>query len=297
MLRALVKTMRPKQWVKNVFVFAGIFFDGRVFDVSRLLKSFAAFVIFCLISGAIYLINDLADMERDRMHPAKRNRPLASGALKPIVAQVAAALIIGVGLPCSFLLGIEFGAIIVIYTAVMILYSFVLKNIVIIDVMVVAAGFVLRVMGGAAVVQVTRFSPWLYVCTTLLALFIAINRRRHELVLLAENAENHRAILQEYSLAFLDELTSLVTATALIAYSFYTFSAPNLPANHTMMLTIPFVMYGIFRYLYLVRAKNLGGAPEDIVLGDRPLLITLLLWGLMSGIVIYSPSLLKLIGR
>lgn len=297
MLRALVKTMRPKQWAKNVFVFAGIFFDGRVFDMNRLLKSFAAFVIFCLISGAIYLINDLADMERDRMHPVKRNRPLASGALAPIVAQVAAALIIGVGLPCSFLLGIEFGAIAVIYTAMMILYSFVLKNIVIIDVMVVAAGFVLRVMGGAAVVQVTRFSPWLYVCTTLLALFIAINRRRHEIVLLAENADSHRAILQEYSLAFLDEMTSLVTATALIAYSFYTFSAPNLPANHAMMLTIPFVMYGIFRYLYLVRAKNLGGAPEDIVLGDRPLLITILLWGLMSGLVIYSPSLLKLLGR
>ena len=138
----------------------------------------------------------------------------------------------------------------------------------------------------------TRFSPWLYVCTTLLALFIAINKRRHELILLAENANNHRASLEHYSQAFLDDMTSLVTATALVAYSFYTFSAPGLPANHSMMLTIPFVMYGIFRYLYLMHQKNLGGAPEDIVLGDKPLLITVLLWGLTAGIVIYSPILL-----
>lgn len=290
-MRPLVKTMRPKQWAKNVFVFAGIFFDGKVLEISLLVKSILAFVIFCLISSAIYLINDLADIEKDRLHPTKKNRPLASGALSPRVAQAAAIIILAVSLPAAFALKIEFGLTAMLYALTMVLYSFWLKHIVIIDVMMVAAGFVLRVYGGAAVVQVSRFSPWLYVCTTLLALFIAINKRRHELVLLADGANGHRASLEEYSIPFLDEMTSLVTATALVSYSFYTFSAPNLPRNHAMMLTIPFVMYGIFRYLYLIHSKNLGGTPEDIVLGDRPLLATLFLWGLVAGIAIYAERL------
>ena len=292
MLRALFKAMRPKQWAKNVFIFAGLFFDGRVFDLHRLLASMVAFVLFCLVSSAIYLINDLADIERDRLHPVKRNRPLASGALAPGVAWVAAGAILAVCVPLGFAMGRLFGSTVLLYVVLMILYSYVLKHLVIIDVMAIAAGFVVRVFAGAVIVQVSRFSPWLYVCATLLALFLAVNKRRHELVLLAGNANGHRGSLQDYSLAFLDDMTSLVTTTALIAYSFYTFSAPNLPPNHAMMLTIPLVMYGIFRYLYLVRTRNLGGAPEDIVLGDRPLLITGLLWGLVSGLVIYFPHLL-----
>lgn len=293
MLRALIKTMRPKQWAKNVFVFAGIFFDGKVYELHRLLNTLIAFAIFCLVSSVIYLLNDLVDIEKDRQHPVKRERPLASGALKPIVAEVAAVVIFVPSLLGAFLLNTQFGLVILIYALVMTLYSFVLKNIVIIDVMTVAAGFVLRVLSGTLVVQVTRFSPWLYVCTTLLALFIAINRRRHELLLLAGNANNHRTSLQEYNVAFLDEMTSLVTATVLASYSFYTFSAPNLPGNHLMMLTIPFVIYGIFRYLYLIHTKNLGGTPEEIFLGDRPLLINLLLWALTAGFVLYSPLLFK----
>ena len=289
--------MRPKQWAKNVFVFAGIFFDGRIFDLSRLSKSIAAFAIFCLLSSAIYLINDLADIEKDRNHPVKKTRPLASGALAPIVAKIAAVGFLVISIPAAFLLNPTCGVIAVIYASLMILYSFVLKKIVIIDVMTVAAGFVLRVMAGTAAVQVTRFSPWLYVCTTLLALFIAVNKRQHELHLLAENANNHRSSLQDYSIEFLNDMTSLVTATTLAAYSFYTFSAPNLPQDHTMMLTIPFVMYGIFRYLYLVREKNLGGAPEDIALGDKPLRITLLLWGLTAGLVLYLPILITVLAR
>ena len=291
MLPALLKAMRPRQWTKNVFVFAGIFFDGRILNTPRLLGTIAAFVIFCLVSSAIYLINDLADIEKDRLHPAKRNRPLASGALKPLVAQIAAIAIIILALPAAFLLNTQFGWFTLIYTVLMVSYSFVLKNIVIIDVMAVAAGFVLRVFAGTAVAQVTRFSPWLYICTILLALFIAINKRRHEIVLLAEDANNHRASLQEYSKEFLDIMTSLVTSTILASYSFYTFSAPNLPANHSMMLTIPLVLYGVFRYLYLIHVKNLGGAPEDIVLGDKPLLIDLGLWAIISGAVIYLPTL------
>ena len=293
MLRLLSKAMRPKQWAKNLFVLAGLFFDAKVIEPRPLLRSIAAFGIFCLVSGAIYLINDLADLEKDRLHPAKRRRPLASGALAPLAAQVAAGVILVASIPGAFVLDTAFGLAVVVYAALMTLYSFLLKNIVIIDVMTVAAGFVLRVFAGTAVVQVARFSPWLYVCTTLLALFIAINRRRHELVLLADGANDHRASLEEYNLHLLDDMNSLVTSTTLVSYCFYTFSAPNLPENHSMMLTVPFVVYGIFRYLYLLRIKDLGGAPEEIVLGDRPLLITLLLWGLTAGLVIYSPSLVR----
>lgn len=288
-LPALIRAMRPKQWAKNVFVFVGVFFDGKLLHPSKVFTSILAFVIFCLISSAIYLINDLADIEKDRLHPVKKNRPLASGALSPRLATVAAVLLFVVSLPAAFVLNPAFGFVTLGYAVLQIAYSFVLKHIVIIDVMSIAAGFVLRVVAGAMVIEVSRFSPWLYVCATLGALFIAINKRRNELVLLAENANEHRASLQEYNLAFLDNMTSLVTATALTAYSFYTFSAPNLPANHAMMLTIPFLIYSIFRYLYLVHSKNLGGAPEDIVLGDKPLLISLMLWVLTAGIVLYWP--------
>jgi 4-hydroxybenzoate polyprenyltransferase len=186
-VRALYRTMRPKQWAKNVFIFAGLFFDGKLLDLSRLLASVAAFAIFCLVSSAIYLINDLADIEKDRRHPVKKNRPLASGQLAPVVAQVAAAVILAISLPVAFVLHPLFGVATVVYAGLMVLYSVVLKNIVIVDVMTIAAGFVLRVFAGAIVVQVTRFSPWLYVCTILLALFIAINKRRHELLLLSRN--------------------------------------------------------------------------------------------------------------
>jgi len=290
-LRQLLKTMRPKQWAKNVFIFVGIFFDGKLFVLPLLVRAFAAFVVFCLVSSAIYLINDLADMARDRLHPVKRNRPLASGALAPITAKIAAIAILVICLPAAFYLDTIFGVVTLIYAMVMVLYSFYLKHFVIVDVMTVATGFVLRVFGGTAVVHVSRFSPWLYLCTILLALFIAISKRRNELHLLSDNANNHRSSLQEYTFEFLDDMTSLVTATAVTAYSFYTFSAPNLPANHSMMLTIPLVLYVIFRYLYLVRVKNLGGAPEDIILGDKPLLIGSGLFVLIAAIVLYTSGL------
>jgi len=290
-VRALVKTMRPKQWAKNVFIFAAVFFDGKILEPHKLLISIVAFVIFCLVSSAIYLINDLADIEKDRQHPVKRNRPLASGQLSPTVAKIAAMVMLAICLPAAFALQPLFGITTLLYAGIMVLYSYLLKQVVIVDVMTIAAGFVLRVFAGAVVVQVTRFSPWLYVCTTLLALFIAINKRRHELLLLSEGANSHRSALQEYNVAFIDDMTSMVTATALAAYMFYTFSAPNLPANHSMMLTIPFVIYGIFRYLYLIHTRNLGGAPEDIVLGDRALLIDVALWAITAGAVIYSSIL------
>jgi 4-hydroxybenzoate polyprenyltransferase len=287
MFIGLLKTMRPKQWTKNIVIFAALVFDEKLFVPDLLAKTVAAFVLFCLISSAVYLINDLVDIDKDRQHPAKRHRPLASGQLKPSVALAAAILIPLVGLPLSFALKPFFGVVALSYLAVMIAYSFVLKNIVIIDVLTIATGFVLRVAAGAIVVEVERFSPWLYVCMTLLALFQGFGKRRHELVLLEGNANEHRPSLNEYNLQLLDEMIAVVTSATVVAYSLYTFSAPNLPANHAMMLTIPFVLYCIFRYLYLMHFKKEGGSPEEILLKDKPLIIAFGLWGLAVIVIMY----------
>jgi len=284
---ALVKTMRPKQWAKNVFVLAALVFDAKLFMPSFLARAFAAFCLFCAISSAVYLINDVADMEKDRQHPGKRNRPLASGQLSPNIAVMTAVAIVAVALPLAYLLDPAFAAIAFGYLAILTLYSFRLKNIVILDVIIVATGFVLRVAAGVVVVDATRFSPWLVLCMVFGALFIAISKRRHELVLLNDNANAHRRIFSEYSLALLDEMTRLVTACTAMAYSLYTFSAPNLPQSHAMMLTIPFVLYGLFRYMYLVHIRGEGGAPEDLVFEDKPLLLAIILWGLTVVGILY----------
>jgi len=287
MLKGLIKTMRPRQWTKNIFLFAALVFDKKLFDPGPLGRTIAAFALFCLISSTVYLINDVVDLEKDKSHPTKRNRPLPSGQLSRNVAIAAAVIFAVIGIGLSFLLSVPFGIIISVYLLSMILYTFWLKHIVIIDVMTIAAGFVLRVAGGVVVIPAERFSPWLYVCMTLLALFMAAAKRRHELVLLADNANNHRAILEEYSIEFLDSVISLVTSTTVIAYSLYTFSAPNLPGNHSMMLTIPFVLYALFRYLYLVRVKGMGGAPEDLLLKDRAFLLSVMLFGLAAVLILY----------
>ena len=287
MLGSLFKAMRPKQWSKNVFVLAALVFDLKLLVPEFLGKSAAAFAIFCAVSSAVYLINDLADIEKDRQHPVKRNRPLASGKLSPRVAVIAAILLVGLSLPLAYLLDPEFALIAAAYFVVMILYSFWLKHIVLIDVLTVAGGFVLRVVAGVVLVNTARFSPWLYLCMVLLALFIAISKRRHELVLLEGHANEHRSIFDDYSLPLLDDMTRMVTACTAMAYSLYTFSAPNLPQNHAMMLTTPFVYYGLFRYMYLVHIKNEGGEPEDLVLRDLPLLVTVVLWGLTVVLVLY----------
>lgn len=285
-LRALVRAMRPKQWPKNAFVFAALVFDIKLFDIGLLSRTVVAALLFCLVSGVVYLINDLVDIEKDRQHPKKRHRPLASGQLSPTTAIIAAVALVGGSLPLAFLLSIPFGAVLTGYFALQVTYSFVLKNLAIIDVLTVAAGFVLRAVGGAVVIGVT-ISPWLYVCTTLLALFIGFSRRRHELVLLEGEAANHRASLDEYSPHLLDHMIAIVASTTVIAYSLYTFLAPNVPANHAMMLTIPFVLYGIFRYLYLIHIHNAGGSPEEMFLRDRPLMINLALWGLAVIAILY----------
>jgi 4-hydroxybenzoate polyprenyltransferase len=287
MLKELIVSMRPKQWTKNVFLFAALVFDLKLFNPALLGKTIAAFALFCLLSSTVYLINDLADIERDRLHPTKRNRPLPAGRLPLSWAMYAAIILLAISLPLSFYLDRTFGLIALSYLLLQVAYSFSLKDVVILDVMTVAAGFVLRVAAGAVVAQAERFSPWLYVCTTLLALFIALGRRREELILLEDNANQHRKILEEYSPAFIDEMLTVVTAATIIAYSLYTFSAENLPANKSMMLTIPFVIYGLLRYLYLIHQKNMGGSPEEIVLKDIPLLVSNLLWGLTVVIILY----------
>ena len=287
MITGLIKTMRPKQWIKNIFIFAALVFDVKLFNLHYLAQTIAGFVLLCLVSGAVYIINDLVDVEKDRQHPRKRNRPIAAGQLSARPAIVVAILILLVALPLGFLLNPVFGAILTGYLLLQISYSFWLKNAVIIDVMLIAGGFLLRVAAGVPLVNATRFSPWLYVCMTLLALLIGFGKRRHELVLLKENANAHRQSLQEYNLPLLDHIISIVTASALLAYALYTFSAPNVPQNHAMMLTIPFVLYGIFRYLYLIHVKGMGGAPEEIALSDRPLQATVVLWGLSVVIVMY----------
>jgi len=287
MLVALLKTMRPRQWTKNVFVLAALVFDAKLFVPPYPYKALLAFGLFCAISSAVYLINDLVDMEKDRQHPAKRNRPLASGQLAPRVAMVAAAVLVFVSVVVCLLMDGLFAAAAIGYLLLMILYSFWLKNIVIVDVLTVAAGFVLRVAAGVVIVEADRFSPWLYLCMVFGALFIAISKRRHELVLLSENANAHRTIFDEYNVALLDDMIRMVTASTAMAYSLYTFSAPNLPSNHAMMLTIPFVLYALFRYLYLVQVKGKGGTPEDLILEDRPLLLAIVLWGLAAIVILY----------
>jgi 4-hydroxybenzoate polyprenyltransferase len=287
MLVGLLKTMRPKQWTKNVFFFAALAFDAKLFQLEYLLPCLAGFALLCLTSGTVYIINDLVDLEKDRQHPVKRQRPLPSGQLSRSAAITAAVIFILVGQPLGYLLNPWFGLITSGYLVLQILYSFVLKNIVLIDVLTIAAGFVLRVGAGVPLVDVERFSPWLYVCMTLLALFLGFGKRRHELTLLKENADSHRAILKEYSLSLLDQIITIVVASIIIAYALYTFSAEGLPLNHLMMLTIPFVMYALFRYLYLIHVKGLGGAPEDILLGDLPFLATCLLWGVSVVAILY----------
>ena len=287
MLIGLIKTLRPKQWTKNGFVFVPLVFDVKVFQLEPLLRTLAGFVLLCLISGTVYLINDLVDIERDRQHPTKRNRPLASGQLPKSVAIAAAVALPVIVLPLSFLLDVQFGLILSGYLALQILYSLWLKNIVIVDVMVVAAGFVLRVAAGVPLVSAERFSPWLYLFTSLLALFMALGKRRQEIVLLKDGAGSSRASLDHYNLPFLDEMMAVVTAGTLTTYALYTFSAPNLPKNHSMMLTIPFVLYGIFRYLYVVHIQGNGGAPDEVLLTDRPLLAAVGLFGIAVVVILY----------
>jgi 4-hydroxybenzoate polyprenyltransferase len=288
-LKALLKTMRPRQWPKNGFVFVALFYDGKLLDPTSVMRTVAAFILLCLMSSAVYIMNDLADIEADRQHPIKKKRPLPAGELSPTIAAVAAVLFAVGSLVAGFALTPTLGWILLTYLIIQIAYTFWLKNIVLLDVIVVASGFILRIAAGVAVIEVQRFSPWLYVFGGFLALFMVLGKRRHELTLLGEGASSHRAILQEYNLELIDIMLTIVTTSAIAAYTLYTFLAEGLPQNDTMMLTIPFVMYGVFRWLYLIHVRHEGGAPEEIVLRDRPLQLTLLLYGILVFAILYNP--------
>jgi 4-hydroxybenzoate polyprenyltransferase len=287
LISGLFRTLRPKQWTKNGAIFVALVFDVKLFQPEPFIKTLLGFGLLCLVAGAIYLINDLMDIEKDRQHPTKKKRPLPSGQLPVQAALVAAIILPVICLPLGFWLDFYFGLVLTGYFVLETAYSLVLKNIVIVDILTVAAGFVLRVAGGVMLVEAARFSPWLYVFTVLLALFLVLGKRRAELDELKEQAATTRAILEEYNLPFLDEMMAVVTAGTVMTYSFYTFFAPNLPPNHLMMLTIPFVLYGIFRYLYIIHVKGDGGAPDEVALTDRPLQINILLFGLMVVGVLY----------
>jgi 4-hydroxybenzoate polyprenyltransferase len=286
-LRGLIRTMRPKQWLKNGFLFVPLLFDRKLADANYLLASIAGFFLLCLASSTVYLINDIADLEADRSHPTKRKRPLPSGQLSKPVAVIAAVAFLLFTLPLSYALKPMFALIVVIYLVSQFLYSFWLKHIVVIDVLTLASAYLLRVVAGVELVNVLRFSPWLYLFTSMLALFIGFGKRRQELILLQGEANNSRAILAQYNVSLLDEMIVISTAMTLLTYSLYTFIAEGLPENHSMMLTIPFVLYGIFRYLYLIHVRGEGGAPDEVILRDHPLQATVALWGLAIIIVLY----------
>lgn len=287
MLLGLLRSMRPRQWAKNVFLFAALVFDLKLLQPGPFLRTLAGFLVFCLASSVVYLVNDVADIQSDRQHPLKRSRPIASGIVPPRAALTVAAVLGITSISAGFMLGTVFGAIVTGFLALNLVYSFWLKHVPILDVFSVAAGFVLRVGAGVSLITVTRFSPWLYVCMTLLALYIGFGKRRAEMVLVAGAARDTRRVLDGYTIPFLDQLIVIVSATTIVAYSLYTFSAENLPDNHAMMLTIPFVFYGLFRYLYLIHVENSGGAPEELVFKDRPLMATLLLWAVAAVAVLY----------
>lgn len=287
MISALIKAMRPRQWTKNGFIFFGLIFDKQLFLPEPFFRTLQGFFLFCLISSAVYLFNDIADIEGDRQHPQKKHRPLASGLLPIRVALGAAVILAIVALVLGYVLEPAFSGILSVYLVLNLLYSRWLKHVPILDVLIISSGFVLRVAAGVALITVERFSPWLYMITILFSLYIGLGKRRAEMNLLEQGASAHRKVLDGYTIPLLDQYITIVSGMTIVAYSLYTFSAPNLPLNHSMMLTIPFVVYGIFRYLQLIQTGSAAGAPDEVALKDRPLQVTVLLWGLAVIAIFY----------
>jgi 4-hydroxybenzoate polyprenyltransferase len=287
--RAVLVSLRPHQWTKNLIVFAALALSKHLFEPEPFLRASLAFAVFCAVSGAVYLLNDVADVERDRLHPVKSLRPIAKGALGARAALLLAAGVALGAVAASALLGPRFLACAAGYLVLNVLYSFVLKEHVILDVLSIALGFVLRAVAGAVAIGVA-ISEWLLICTLLLALFLALAKRRHEIVTLSGEAVAHRRILAEYSPYLLDQMIAVVTASCVTAYAFYTTAAETVAKYRTDRLawTLPFVLYGIFRYLYLVHQKEQGGSPADILATDRPLLVAVALWALAIVLIVYT---------
>ena len=292
-ISALFLAIRPKHWTKNLLVYLVFFFTvGEAWSpddlhsiLMPLYKSSLAFVIFSILSSGIYIVNDILDIQRDHKHPTKRLRPIASGILPVTLAWITATILISVGSTAAFVLEPLYGVIALTYVTTMTAYSVFLKRIIILDVFAISGGFILRAITGAVVIQVP-VSPWLYVCTGLGALFIALCKRKSELTIAGENAGLQRDTLQFYTISLLEHLINIVTASVALSYIFYTFTATNLPDNHSMLFTIPFVIYGLFRYLYLTHTKNLGENPEEIITNDIPLIITIVLWLIFTATIL-----------
>ena len=287
-LKHILLSMRPEQWIKNFFVFTALLFSKNLLNPSKDIEAIIGFVIFCMVTGCAYMVNDLVDLEKDKLHPVKSRRPLASGKLKKETAAKIIVLVCLASLFFAFYMNILFGFIVLAYFLLNIGYSIYLKNIVIIDVVSIAAGFVLRVLGGAVIISVVA-SQWLILCTILLSLFLGLSKRRHELILLEDSATSHRRVLEHYSPYFLDQMIAVVTASTLICYALYTMSKDTIEKLGTSKLiyTIPFVLYGIFRYLYLVHQKEEGGSPTEIMFTDKPMIINICLWVISSVVFIY----------
>lgn len=281
---ALFELMRPKQWLKNVFVFAAIIFSGRFLNSNILSLNIITFLLFCITSSIIYILNDIVDIEKDRCHPEKKKRPLASGRVskKSAIILDAALFILVIFFGYSFL-NLKILGIMITYIFINILYCFKLKNIVIIDVMTITFGFVLRVESGSIATGV-EVSPWLFLCTILLSLFLALNKRKSEIITLKDNSSSHRKILKEYSTNSIDKMLTIVNPSILMAYCLYTFSSVQ---SKTMIITIPFVLYGVFRYEYLMDKENIGGKPEDVFVKDKPFLIDVIIWVVSVILIIY----------
>jgi 4-hydroxybenzoate polyprenyltransferase len=286
--KALLISLRPRQWVKNLFVVAPLIFSTHLFELERVVESSTAFVVFCLISGAVYLINDIVDIHRDKLHPEKSKRPLASGSIGMGMAVTASVTLVIAGFFSAFLLNYGFFTVVFSYLLLNVAYSFYLKSIVILDVMCVAAGFILRVLGGAVAVSIQP-TPWILICTALLALFLAFGKRRHELVNLERKSNTHRGVLEHYSPYYLDQMIAVVTASTLMSYILYTISDETVQrfGSTKLLLTVPFVVYGIFRYLYLIHKKGVGGDPTNTLINDLPLIINVALWAVCSSVLVY----------
>lgn len=287
MAKELIASMHPRRWFKNIFMFAALIFGLKLSMPGLIGRSLLAFACLCLLSSASYLVNDLVDTERDRYHPTKKDRPLAAGRLKRSWARTAAIGLALISLSVAFLVDWRFGLVASAFLAVEIAYSFWLSNFVILDVLAIAAAFILRVMSGSVVARASTFSPWLYVCGSFLALFLALCKRRHELIVLGDLAPKHRQVLADYSSSLLLEMISVVTSSTVIAYSLFTFWGAHVPANNSMMLTIPFVLYGILRYLLLMQRPDLPESPEEILIKDPPLIVNNLLWGTAVIAILY----------
>jgi len=279
--------MRPKQWAKNVFLLAPLVFDRKLTDLDAITSIIGGVFAFSLLSSAVYIINDIADVEADRLHPVKKDRPIAAGSLTIPMALAFAAFLLLVSFPLAYWLSPAFALVEGIYFALNLAYSKWLKHVVLLDIILLASLYVIRVAAGVTLIDVVRFSPWIYIFTTFLALLMGTGKRRAEFSQMASGANNTRRVLEGYTLNFLDQLITLASGMTIITYSLYTFSAENMPDNHLMMLTIPFIMYSIIRYQYLLQVKERGEAPEALVLSDRPLQVSIALWGFAVLFIFY----------